>query len=402
MKYIKIIFLLVLAISVISGCKKTNTPPVAVFTIDPETGSAGTDFVFDASGSNDEEDAVTDLMVRWDWQNDGEWDTDYSTEKITSNLYLIPGSYTINMEVKDSEGLSSNIRRTIEVSTANGAPAAPSILLPLHNSEMNDTFLKLSWKCVDPEGDPLKFDIYFGLESDPELLVTDWDSTTYQPEVLSVDNVYYWKIVAKDNQNNTTESNVWSFTTGMQQYDKRDGRIYETVKIGNQYWIATNLDFETASGSMYYNNDTAIGNIYGRLYNWDAASVACINGWHLPSDEEWMILEKYAGMPDEWAERLGLRGGVAGKRLKSTSLWTTSEEYENAVGTDEYGFNVLPAGSYWVDKYFEGLEYTSRFWTSTEKHEVYSYYRVFNYYTGGIVRTYNVKTDGYSVRCIRD
>jgi len=58
-----------------------NTPPIARFTVSSNTGTIETLFTFDASASSDLEDLPADLKVRWDWESDGRWDTDFSSEK---------------------------------------------------------------------------------------------------------------------------------------------------------------------------------------------------------------------------------------------------------------------------------------------------------------------------------
>lgn len=98
-----------------------NTVPVAAFTITPESGTNQTMFTFDASPSTDNEDPPSSLLVRWDWENDGLFDTDFSTNKVLSYQYDLPGTYQITLEVKDSEQLGNSLTKSL---TVNGmAPA---------------------------------------------------------------------------------------------------------------------------------------------------------------------------------------------------------------------------------------------------------------------------------------
>jgi len=400
MKNIKFSLIIILVILVIVGCKKSNNEPVAVFTYYPSNGNASTNFEFDASGSHDEEDAIDDLQFRWDWEDDDEWDTDFSNDPVEYHIFNEEGIYSVRLEVRDKDGLSGFLSRNINVSETNSPPEEPFGPKPVDLISGTDTWLNLEWHCTDIDGDSISYDIFLGTSSDPPLVESGWDSTKYQTNTLIIDTVYYWKIVAKDTFGNTTEGPVWSFKTGVVQYDSRDGNSYATVKIGQQYWMAENLNYETETGSRYY-EDSAKYSPYGRLYIWDAAIIACPDGWHLPTDEDWQILEKYIGMTEDEANGLGVRGYNEGDQLKSTEGWY-QDTIINGNGSDAWGFTAYPAGTYWTDGYFNAFGYTTRFWTSTENAGVYSWYRVINYHISGILRTFNVKTDGFSVRCVRN
>lgn len=105
--------------------------------------------------------------------------------------------------------------------------------------------------------------------------------------------------------------------------DTGDGQSYKWVKIGTQVWMAENLNYETKSGSWIYENDIKNANAYGRLYDWKTALEVCPEGWNLPTDREWMILEMYLGMSESKARKKGWRGKNEGSKLKEkgTQHW---------------------------------------------------------------------------------
>ncbi len=110
-----------------SACKKdddddnntpTNTAPVASFEVTPLVGQAGEEFTFDASGSTDAQTATADLQVRWDFEDDGTWDTDFNTEKVATHTYNTEATYIAKLEVKDAGGLTTTTTRQVYVGEA--------------------------------------------------------------------------------------------------------------------------------------------------------------------------------------------------------------------------------------------------------------------------------------------
>lgn len=163
-----------------------------------------------------------------------------------------------------------------------------------------------------------------------------------------------------------------------------DGNVYRTVKIGQQIWMAENLNVETEE-SWCYENKPANCKKYGRLYSWSAAMEACPSGWHLPNKGEFEVLFEFVG---------GM--SFAGTKLKSKSDWGN--------GLDNYFFAALPAGcriSAGDNFKFEGDR--AYFWSSTKKYSGGVYrmlltygYESANFYDDGD------KNFGFSVRCVKD
>ncbi len=92
-----------------------NTPPNAVFTVSPASGTVSTNFAFDASGVTDNEDVTSVLEVRWDFDGDGTWDTPWSPTKTANHTYSAQGTYTVRMEVRDSGGLTDVATHNVTV-----------------------------------------------------------------------------------------------------------------------------------------------------------------------------------------------------------------------------------------------------------------------------------------------
>lgn len=158
--------------------------------------------------------------------------------------------------------------------------------------------------------------------------------------------------------------------------DARDGRVYKTVKLGSQEWMAENLNY-AAEGSLCYEDDEKNCEKYGRLYNWEVAldtsnrgcgdnfsgcrlrsdfqprEGICPDGWHVPEHAEWDTLFAYADAHGE--------GESAGDALQA---YYRDDYLEKTYSSDRFGFNVVPAGVF-NGKEFSGLGTSSEFWTAS-------------------------------------
>jgi len=168
--------------------------------------------------------------------------------------------------------------------------------------------------------------------------------------------------------------------------DKRDGQQYKWVKIGNQVWMAENLNYETVK-SWKYNDMHIRDDGYGRLYSWESAVISCPKGWHLPSDKEWSRLATFLGGDQ-----------IAGKKIKAVSGW--EEAYFK--GNNESGFSAVPAGYRKTDGVYEGKGNVTVWWTATQYQPEHAWSRSLGYSPDEVLRSYEDKRRGYSVRCIKD
>lgn len=207
--------------------------------------------------------------------------------------------------------------------------------------------------------------------------------------------------------------------------DERDGHEYQTVTILSQTWMAENLAFlpfvnPSEMGSdiepfhyvySYEGNviDEAISTeyyqLFGVMYNWDAAISACPSGWHLPTDDEWTLLSN-----NLISNGFGNAGGGddIGKSMASTSAWSQSRVF-GAIGNDleennKSGLNFLPGGQLPVNGVWAAKNQEAYFWTSTltSDYSPTAYNRTLKYSDREIYRSWASQLAAYSVRCVKD
>jgi uncharacterized protein (TIGR02145 family) len=203
----------------------------------------------------------------------------------------------------------------------------------------------------------------------------------------------------KQDNNNNTETDY-------------DGNVYHTVTIGTQIWMVENLKTThyrngdpipnvpdntqwsnlTTGAYCNYNNDANNAKTYGLLYNWYAAINSlniCPVGWHVPSANEWKKLETYLG---------GV--GVAGGKMKEAG--TTHWISPNTKAGNSSGFSGLPGGFRNTNGTFDTMGAYGQWWSSTEFSVTSAWHRNLYYNVGFDDNVYGYKTDGFSIRCIKD
>jgi uncharacterized protein (TIGR02145 family) len=168
--------------------------------------------------------------------------------------------------------------------------------------------------------------------------------------------------------------------------DTRDGKTYKTVKLGEQIWMAENLNYEMDDGVKSWCNGNKKENCdkYGRLYTYKSATYACPTGWHLPEVEEW---------PERG------NGGYPAFVNYAVVGW--------GGGKDTYGFSVLSAGNYSAkSQYFhEPGGTTTFFWTmtiDTRNNNCATMIHFGNGSEGMVSVCADSENDGLSVRCMKD
>jgi uncharacterized protein (TIGR02145 family) len=185
--------------------------------------------------------------------------------------------------------------------------------------------------------------------------------------------------------------------------DTRDGQRYYYSTIGNLYWFTFNLNWKGA-GHSYMQVD-ALGEIYGRLYNWNEAKVACPEGWRLPDNTDWESLaEALSGNSDlvfdgKWA---GLGADIAVKAtLNSVNIWKYSP---NMNFSNRFQFNAIPSGNSTGNfrTYLNRGEYGT-WWSADEKDAEDAFYRYIYFDSPDFPYNFaNKESFGASVRCVKD
>lgn len=184
-----------------------------------------------------------------------------------------------------------------------------------------------------------------------------------------------------------------------------------TVAIGTQHWAPANLNVTTfrngdtipeaktnqewvAAGEAgkpawcYYNNNPALGQKYGKLYNWYAVNDPrglAPAGWKLPTDMDWAMLSSALGGQS-----------IAGAKLKSSSGWVDGND-----GTNESGFNGLPGGYRIENGLFRDIGSIGTWWSSTESKSL----KAIDFYvilSRSLNKSDSPRQRGESVRCIKE
>lgn len=317
----------VLSLLLINGCSREkepltrsisqNTHPTASLLVAPANGTVETTFALNASDCQDAEDPAAALQVRWDFESDGVWDSEYSFLKTIKHQFVTIGTKTILVQVVDSGGLTDEATAQVSVN----------------------------------------------------------------PDVGSVVDM--------------------------------DGNIYQTVKIGNQRWMAENLKVahycngaailhitdstmwaSTGAGAFcsFANNENWTSE-YGRLYNLfavlDSRRLAP-PGWHIPSDAEWQELVSF----------LGGAASAGGKMMEAGYRhWAIP----NTVATNSSGFTAVPGGGREGRLGgFYGYTIRAFFWSTTAATSSSYWSWALENERSTITRNDFSPRYGFSVRCVMD
>jgi uncharacterized protein (TIGR02145 family) len=225
-----------------------------------------------------------------------------------------------------------------------------------------------------------------------------------------ITNTTYFLRAYATNSVGTSYGDEMFFTTRLGTITDVEGNIYNTISIGKQIWTVENLkttkyndgtgiplvsnesswaNLPSPAYCWYDNNIVGYKDIYGALYNWYTVNTGklCPIGWHVPSDTEWTTLTNYLGAD-------------AGGKLKETG--TAHWNSPNTGATNESGFTALPASQRYADGIFYNIGTNSYWWSSTVQNVSNAYNRRINYASSIVYVEYGLRSNGYSIRCIKD
>jgi uncharacterized protein (TIGR02145 family) len=135
---------------------------------------------------------------------------------------------------------------------------------------------------------------------------------------------------------------------------------------------------------------------------WNGSDVmhqgVCPKGWHLPSNDDWDKLYRYAD--GDKGTKSPYESETAGKYLKATSGWSYCKESCNSE--DKFGFSALPGGNGYSAGDFGLAGGRGYWWSASEYDSDFAYLRLMYYYFKHAFYGYYGKTDLYSVRCVQD
>jgi uncharacterized protein (TIGR02145 family) len=323
-------------------------------------------------------------------------------------VYRVAGYTALNVSAWD---ISSYVNTTIQAPTS------------LSSIATSNTVIELRWQNNSSYEVGLR--IERGSDGSFEPLIELFtDAEVFTDTALTPGRIYGYRVQAFTAEHQSEYSNVASDTAlASTSIMDNEGNVYETVQIGDQVWMAENLkvtrfrngdliehledrnQWGATQNPAYctFNNTNANALVYGHLYNsmavTDARQIAP-EGWHVPTDEEWMELELYLGMNASDVNDTDWRGTDEGGQLKEvgTSHWADP----NQGALNSFGFSALPGG-YRSDPPGGGPNYSSLggscyFWTSSTNRRC----RVLSSQNSQISRFSAEPGSGFSVRCVKD
>jgi len=426
-----VIFLAIITIT--SYCTKSASDPERIpdfnteFTVDPNPGFVNTTITFDASKSYcervDDEDFFYDLSVRWDFDYTGPedlfWDTERTIVDIATHIYTEAKTYRVLLGTFDlMNNLNDTTSKLVVITESTGTPPiAAFVAIPT-----NGTAPLTVYFTDQSTNDPTSWQWEFGNgesseEQNPTYTYNDVGTYTVKLTTTndhgSDDEEKLNYIIVNDGSN---------ACPGAPTATDVDGNEYPTVLIGDQCWMKENLKTTkyndgtpipnvgdanawanlTTGAYVWYENAISWKDKYGAMYNWyavDDPNGLCPTGWHVPSEDEWIIL---TGFINGYSQGYKLRScRQVNSPLGGECNTTEHPRWDESVshGTDQFGLSLIPGGSRELPGYFISMGSRGCLWASTYDLDVAWFANMSS--TSLFLNADNPKR-GYSLRCLKD
>lgn len=173
-----------------------------------------------------------------------------------SPKYGAAGTKIITIRGIDELNLAGETSFQINVSKSNRPPEAGSRFYPQNGANGISTDVIFSWEFEDPENDQMVYDLYVGLTASPELIKKSINGSSYKICGLDHDKEYFWKIIARDTENNEKESNILFFTTNnnpsefSEPFPSNNSVVYSNLTGIN--WNISDPDGDTLTYDIYF------------------------------------------------------------------------------------------------------------------------------------------------------
>ena len=286
-----------------SGCdsyitipsETSNTPPTACFTVSPPSGYLDTIFSFDASCSSDAQDPASALQVRWDWKNDGVYDTSYTTTKTATHQYTSAGTKTIKLQVRDTGGLTNTTTKSVIVSEEVGwlsvsptigtvNPGSQTNLNVIFNTtglNVSEYYANITITSNDPDENPVIIPVHLtvgeikpfdtDLPENPYPSIMGTHNGTITPnQTINVSKMYTYPCTGTGGH-----SEYVAFYNATTEAEIANGTWKSYQGAGDYHYIEFNVPFTLQENETY--NYTIRTGSYPQIFHTDALQTA--NGW---------------------------------------------------------------------------------------------------------------------------
>ena len=284
---------------------RNNPKLVASFTWGPEGGTTSDIFTLDASASYDPDDPGNTFQYRWDFNNDGNYDTEYSSNPVVEYQFKEEGENTVKLEIKDQYGLIKTAVNKFEVLHSNQPPTATFEIGSIYGNLTTEFYFDAAGVRDDEDFFDV-LEVRWDFESDG-IYDTEFSMTKTAKHFYGYAGDITITMEVKDSDGLTdTTSRMIHISGGTNPtslvFDIPRGLTYGAVQLGTQWWLTENI--KASTGRTCYSNSAQNCEIYGGLYTWpsamqnstsEKAQGLCPAGWHVPTVDEWYVLFDYLG-----------------------------------------------------------------------------------------------------------